>query len=313
MEQDSNTILSSSKERRIKVILIGDQSVGKSTLLEQLLNVESKVNDKEIQTVDFFISRVILPDNSEQKIFIWVTTGEIKNINLIRAFLIKSHIYVIAFSLNNPVSFENAVNTWFAQCYKNARETNNYYYFIGTMSDKEHLCGSYQEIIQRIADKCQELKIEKNAQQVPFPTDKAYIRQSAKWNDDNIIEFAKNKLPNNVFYSETSAVIKTGIERSSSIFIRLLQTAVKQEYEKDGIEPIIVSTRTDSRFSMAQMQVPNPVVLPTSSARQSTQSTSLQVSMIKEPVPFLSFEQKESNLSSMDEVKKEQKLCCMIQ
>lgn len=55
----------------------------------------------------------------------------------------KSHIYVIAFSLNNPVSFENAVNTWFAQCYKNARETNNYYYFIGTMSDKEHLCGSY--------------------------------------------------------------------------------------------------------------------------------------------------------------------------
>lgn len=56
--------------------------------------------------------------------------------NLIRAFLLKSHIYVIAFSLNNPISFENAVNTWFAECYKNARETNNYYYFIGTMSDK---------------------------------------------------------------------------------------------------------------------------------------------------------------------------------
>lgn len=55
---------------------------------------------------------------------------------MIRAFLLKSHIYVIAFSLNNPISFENAVNTWFAECYKNARETNNYYYFIGTMSDK---------------------------------------------------------------------------------------------------------------------------------------------------------------------------------
>ncbi|CAD8202043.1 unnamed protein product [Paramecium octaurelia] len=313
MEQDSITILSQSKERRIKVILIGDQSVGKSKLLEQLLNVESKVNDKEIQTVDFFISRVILPDNSEQKIFIWVTTGEIKNINLIRAFLIKSHIYVIAFSLNNPVSFENAVNTWFAQCYKNARETNNYYYFIGTMSDKEHLCGSYQDIIQRIADKCQELKIEKNSQQVPFPTDKAYIRQSAKWNDDNIIEFAKNKLPNNVFYSETSAVIKTGIERSSSIFIRLLQAAVKQEFAKDGIEPIIAPSRTASRFSMAQMQVPIPVVVPTSSARQSTQTGSLQVSMAKDPVPFLPFEQKESNSSSIAEIKKEQNLCCMIQ
>lgn len=33
--------------------------------------------------------------------------------NLIRAFLMKSHIYVIAFSLNSPVSFENAVTTWF--------------------------------------------------------------------------------------------------------------------------------------------------------------------------------------------------------
>lgn len=34
--------------------------------------------------------------------------------NLIRAFLLKSHIYVIAFSLNNPTSYENAINTWFA-------------------------------------------------------------------------------------------------------------------------------------------------------------------------------------------------------
>jgi len=44
-----------------------------------MLNIESKVNDKQIQSVDFFISRITLPTKVYQKIYVWITSGEIKN------------------------------------------------------------------------------------------------------------------------------------------------------------------------------------------------------------------------------------------
>lgn len=66
---------------------------------------------------------------------------------MIRAFLMQCHIYIIAFSLNNPVSMENALNTWFSCCLKNGKHANSFFLFLGTMSDKERLCGSSEEII----------------------------------------------------------------------------------------------------------------------------------------------------------------------
>ncbi|CAK66087.1 unnamed protein product (macronuclear) [Paramecium tetraurelia] len=233
MEQDSVSILCEQQERKIKVILIGDQSVGKSKLMECLLNIESKVNDKQIQSVDFFISRIMLPNKITQKIHVWITSGEIKNIAMIRAFLLQSNIYIIAFSLNNMVTLENALNTWFQLCVKNAKQTNAYYYFLGTMGDLERKCPKYNEIINQINEKCAEYKVavfgSKNAHPV------SGIRQSEKWNDDHIIEFATKRLPQNVYYSECSATENLGMDRSMSIFTKLIMSAMDMQDKLNGI------------------------------------------------------------------------------
>ncbi|CAD8075913.1 unnamed protein product [Paramecium primaurelia] len=233
MEQDSVSILCEQKERKIKVILIGDQSVGKSKLMECLLNIESKVNDKQIQSVDFFISRILLPNKITQKIHVWITSGEIKNIAMIRAFLLQSNIYIIAFSLNNMVTLENALNTWFQLCVKNAKQTNAYYYFLGTMGDLERKCPKYNEIIDQINEKCSEYKVAVFGSKNVHPI--KGIRQSEKWNDDHIIEFATKRLPQNVYYSECSATENLGMDRSMSIFTKLIMSAMDIQDKMNGI------------------------------------------------------------------------------
>lgn len=82
---------------------------------------------------------------------------------MIRAFLLQCHIYIIAFSLNDPISLENALNTWFSCCVKNAKQTNAYYYFLGTKADLERKCGNYDEIITKISNKCDEYRVAQSA------------------------------------------------------------------------------------------------------------------------------------------------------
>ncbi|CAD8121382.1 unnamed protein product [Paramecium sonneborni] len=256
MEQDSVSILCEQMERKIKVILIGDQSVGKSKLMECLLNIESKVNDKQIQSVDFFISRILLPNKTTQKIYVWITSGEIKNIAMIRAFLLQSNIYIIAFSLNNMVTLENALNTWFQLCVKNAKQTNAYYYFLGTMGDLERNCPKYNEIINQINEKCTEYKVSVFGQKNIHPING--IRQSEKWNDDHIIELATKKLPQNVYYSECSATENLGMDRSMSIFTKLIMSAMDIQDKLNGIVKITEqSTNNQPQLQSTQDKRPS--------------------------------------------------------
>ncbi|CAD8173427.1 unnamed protein product [Paramecium pentaurelia] len=256
MEQDSVSILCEQKERKIKVILIGDQSVGKSKLMECLLNIESKVNDKQIQSVDFFISRILLPNKITQKIHVWITSGEIKNIAMIRAFLLQSNIYIIAFSLNNMVTLENALNTWFQLCVKNAKQTNAYYYFLGTMGDLERKCPKYNEIIDQINEKCSEYKVAVFGSKNVHPI--KGIRQSEKWNDDHIIEFATKRLPQNVYYSECSATENLGMDRSMSIFTKLIMSAMDIQDKMNGIVKVTEQpTNTQPQLQSTQDKRPS--------------------------------------------------------
>lgn len=44
------------------VAIVGDKGVGKHSLIEKMLDVEAKVNDKDIMSIDFFISYIWIGD-----------------------------------------------------------------------------------------------------------------------------------------------------------------------------------------------------------------------------------------------------------
>ena len=94
------------KERDVKIILLGDSGVGKTSIIKRFINntfnpeekssIGSKSNDKKV-----------IINNITYKVVIWDTSGQEVYHSLTNLFIKGSNIVILVYSIESYESFEN--------------------------------------------------------------------------------------------------------------------------------------------------------------------------------------------------------------
>ena len=126
-----------------KVLLIGNSSVGKSSLL--LRFVDNQWSDLFVPTigVDFKI-RTMEIDNKNVKLQIWDTAGQERFKNITASYYRGAHGIFVVYDISDTESFKN-INNWLIEIENNANK-NVYKILVGNKCDLEDKrTVSYQE------------------------------------------------------------------------------------------------------------------------------------------------------------------------
>ena len=95
----------------LKLVIVGDPSVGKTSLLKRI--IENKFSDKYISTlgVDFSFKEMNIR-NSRVKLQIWDTAGQERYRSLITSYYKHTDGIILVFDLVDEQSFKNLLNSW---------------------------------------------------------------------------------------------------------------------------------------------------------------------------------------------------------
>ncbi|KAH7094166.1 GTP-binding protein ypt1 [Auriculariales sp. MPI-PUGE-AT-0066] len=115
-------ITTKSTPPRYKVIIVGDQDVGKSSLLRQ--HVEGTFTDNTMATTACsYKSDTVTVDGKKVRLNIWDTAGQERfRKSLTTAYFRGAHAVIIVFGLNDAASFMN-VEQWLQDITKHAPES----------------------------------------------------------------------------------------------------------------------------------------------------------------------------------------------
>ena len=131
------------QEYLIKVVILGDRSVGKSTLLKNYH--ENEKNVEPTIGVDFIMKKLQLK-RKELKFHIWDTSGNTTFLNIIKTYLKGCNAGIIVFRLDDFNSFLN-IDFWISEFFKEGGRKP--LIFVGTHADKIK-----QIMIEAINEKC---------------------------------------------------------------------------------------------------------------------------------------------------------------
>ncbi|KAE9555025.1 hypothetical protein FO519_001771 [Halicephalobus sp. NKZ332] len=96
-----------SAEQVLKLVVVGDGTVGKSSLCTRF--AQKNFNKKYAQTigVDFFSRRIILPRNVSVLLQIWDIGGQSLAANMLSNYLFGAHAVLFIYDVMNTATFEN--------------------------------------------------------------------------------------------------------------------------------------------------------------------------------------------------------------
>ncbi|CAG87807.2 DEHA2E05918p [Debaryomyces hansenii CBS767] len=97
--------------RKYKIVFLGDQSVGKTSLITRFMY--DTFDDQYAATIgiDFLSKTMYLEDNKTIRLQLWDTAGQERFRSLIPSYIRDSHVAVICYDITNKKSFEN-LNKW---------------------------------------------------------------------------------------------------------------------------------------------------------------------------------------------------------
>ena len=130
-------------EIRLRISLIGDYGVGKSSIVHSFINDE--IANKNIpSTIGVeYNSKYIKINSDHLKITIWDTAGLERFRSITRAYYIKANIFFIIYDVSNRKTFDN-LNYWYDEI-KRLSGKNILISLIGNKSDLSIRNVSYQE------------------------------------------------------------------------------------------------------------------------------------------------------------------------
>ena len=97
-------------EEEIKIILLGESGVGKTSIIKRYLN-DKFVKEIEPSIAMNYAEKVLKIENKNVRLFLWDTIGQEKYRSLSKLFLNGTHIVILVYSINNIKSF-NELNYW---------------------------------------------------------------------------------------------------------------------------------------------------------------------------------------------------------
>ena len=117
----------------LKILTIGDNNVGKSSIIEKYIDDKFDGNNKPTIGIDFK-TKIIQKGNELIKLSIYDTAGEEKYRYLIKNYYNGANGILLIYDITNMNSFHN-LNLWFEELEKNLDLNNLYIYLIGNKAD----------------------------------------------------------------------------------------------------------------------------------------------------------------------------------
>ena len=141
-------------EMNLKFVIIGDPSVGKTSLLRRV--IENKFDEQYLSTigVDFSFKGITIR-NQKVKLQIWDTAGQEKFRSLVTSYYKHTNGIIIVFNVVDKQTFFNIINNWINHIVNNVQGELPKILILGNKSDlkfNESDNLSEIEIKQRLED-----------------------------------------------------------------------------------------------------------------------------------------------------------------
>ena len=146
----------SEDEKEIKVILLGNSGVGKTSIINRYVN---NVYNSNCETTlgSTYSTREVIKDNVVYKLNLWDTTGQEKYHSITNLFIKGSSIVILVYSIDLLSSFEG-LNYWYNSLKENL-EGNNY--VLAVVGSKSDLINEEEEVVSE--DEAKNFAKERNA------------------------------------------------------------------------------------------------------------------------------------------------------
>ena len=146
----------SEDEKEIKVILLGNSGVGKTSIINRYVN---NVYNSNCETTlgSTYSTREVIKDNVIYKLNLWDTTGQEKYHSITNLFIKGSSIVILVYSIDLLSSFEG-LNYWYNSIKENLEGNNYVLVVVGSKSD---LINEEEEVVSE--DEAKNFAKERNA------------------------------------------------------------------------------------------------------------------------------------------------------
>ena len=104
----------------IKVVLIGESGVGKTSIIQRYVNDVYDTNQLLSSSAQFITKTVELNDEQSIKFDVWDTAGQEKFRALAKIFYKDAKAIVLVYDITNRSSFEQLQNYWFKEIEENS-------------------------------------------------------------------------------------------------------------------------------------------------------------------------------------------------
>ena len=120
-------------DRSIKVIILGDSNVGKTTLIQRLINKQF-ANPSATLGIEYH-TYIISLNEFKIRMQIWDTAGQEKFNSLVKSYYQNTEVGIFLYSIDKEESFDN-VQTWYTNFKENSTQ-NSFNILIGNKKDLE--------------------------------------------------------------------------------------------------------------------------------------------------------------------------------
>lgn len=143
MASDDNDSNNNNFDVKIKLLVIGDQSVGKTSIMNRF--IENEFNTSTLSTIgiDFRIKYLII-DKIKIKLQIWDTGGQERFRTITRSYFRGSHGILLVYDVTDKGSFDN-IEHWLTEIQKNADDNVNKMLVGNKIDNKDDRVVSYDE------------------------------------------------------------------------------------------------------------------------------------------------------------------------
>lgn len=129
-----------SKDRQLKVTLVGDGTAGKTSICMRIAQEQFGKAYKQTLGLDFFLKRITLPGNINVTLQVWDIGGQQLGGNMLETYLYGADAVLLIYDVTNHSSFEN-VHDWMSVIKNTIGKDNKapYLALIGNKIDLEHM------------------------------------------------------------------------------------------------------------------------------------------------------------------------------
>lgn len=121
------------EEREVKIILLGEAGVGKTSIINRYINNE--YSQQTLSTLgSSFILKEIIKDNIKYYVNVWDTSGQEQYHSVTNLFLNGSNIVILVYAINSKTSFEG-LDYWYTTIKERLEEDSYILAIVGSKGD----------------------------------------------------------------------------------------------------------------------------------------------------------------------------------